>query len=388
MYASRLVPLILIVASAACHRSDGGGGGLAIVDTLTGTVVEEWPAPPLTFDVAEDPVTGRVWAVAEHPEDDIARVWELTADGSIPQYELHPGEGGPGGTGYLSYSKYRWLDSGAIALDSGRRRGTFGSSGSDERVILDLDTGERVNSISSYYWGWPIGATFDTASGIGFASTISILYSFETSSGVLAGEYCPDHWVKAPTFNAFDRKVYFISGESSISVLDPATGACGPPLYHLCNGYPVDCEITGPMISHDGTRLYVAAPSLDDPVVPWDGLPSFSIWDLTAPDLEAPSAQTEFTNGAAPHGFAISPDDSTLYVTMVRCRRIGVYDARTGEHFYDIPMHGETMGIDLSADGSRLYVTQVARDGVLSPAYSDDILRERAGPCPPLKERE
>ena len=145
MYASRLVPLILIVASAACHRSDGGGGGgLAIVDTLTGTVVEEWPAPPLTFDVAEDPVTGRVWAVAEHPEDDIARVWELTADGSIPQYELHPGEGGPGGTGYLSYSKYRWLDSGAIALDSGRRRGTFGSSGSDERVILDLDTGEWV----------------------------------------------------------------------------------------------------------------------------------------------------------------------------------------------------------------------------------------------------
>lgn len=384
-----LIPLAAFALPlAACEKEDRRAPDLALVDTQTGEIVERWPAPALTFDVAEDPLTGRVWAVAENDGDDTARVWELFPDRKELRYELHPGIDLGANGPFLGYAKYYWLDSGAIALDPSRRRGSFGSPGSDERALLDLDTGEPLLSVYSEYWGFPLGASFDTAAGIGYGTATGLFFAFATSSGDLSAQYCPQAWVKAPVFNPVDRKVYFLSSEASVSVFDPATGACGPQLPHLCGGLASRCDVTGTALSSDGSRLYVAAPSLDEDPHTEDGrLPSFSIWDLTAPDLADPTAQTEITHGAAPHGFAVSPDDSTLYVTMVRCNRIGVFDARTGEHQYDIPMDGETMGIDLSADGSLLYVSQISRNSVLSIG-DGRVLRERAGPCPPIKERE
>lgn len=392
-------PVVLILATvtvalhgAGCRRNDPAGApGLAIVDTALGEVTDHWEAPALTFDVAEDPATGRVWAVAEHTGDAVPRVWELFADAEPElRYELQPGASGPapGGTGFFGYGKISWAGAHAISFDPVRRRGSFASPGSDEMALLDLDSGEQLWSVYSYDWGWPIGMSFDLEQGIGYGSTIGILYSVITSSGQVANSgICPG-WASTPAVDHVGRRVFYIASGESLSSYDPVADACGRQLGHFCAGHALGCTISGLIVSSDGERLYVAAPSLEPPIPPWDGPPSFSIWDLTAGDLDDPDIQTEIPDGAGPHQFALSPDDSTLYVSMLRCDRIGVYDAITGEHRYDIRTDAETMGIDLSADGTRLFVTQVRSDSALSRGPYDYTLRERAGGCPPLKHRE
>lgn len=382
---------IVALLNVGCPRDRAGAPGLAVIDTSLGEVVERWDAPALTFDVAQDPVTGRVWAVAEHTSDAIPRVWELFPD-SDPElrFELRPGGSGPepAGTGYFNHAKVYWAGAHAIALDPGRRRGSFSSPGAEETSLLDIDSGDHVYSIyTGDYAAW-IGASFDPVRGIGYGTTQGILYSIVTSSGQLAeGDLCPP-WSSTPAVDPVGDRVFFISADSWISYLDPVAGTCATSLRHFCNGYSNRCTISGLTVSHDGERLYVAAPSIAGPTPPWDGPPSFSIWDLTAGALNDPDIQTEIVDGAGPHQFALSPDDSTLYVSMLRCDRIGVYDAITGEHRYDIRTDGETMGLDLSADGTRLFVAQVRSDSVLGKRTVEEVLRARAGGCPAFKHKD
>ena len=142
------------------------------------------------------------------------------------------------------------------------------------------------------------------------------------------------------------------------------------------------CDPAGLAVSGDGHRLYIATPDWLNP----HPNPSFVIKDLVA------DTQTVVVDNAFPDGFALSPDDTTLYVTGLACNRIGVYDARTGDHLYDVPMDGFTMGIDLSADGKHLYVAQTDTASYFQQSHTGEsgFIRYVTDqviyyyPCPPI----
>lgn len=237
-------------------------------------------------------------------------------------------------------------------MDPVRRRGYFSSAASYYHHLLDLDSGTLITSIGgpSYLYH---GSAFDQTSGVGYGSSNSVGYSFDTSSGLLLGETCQAY---ALAYSEAQSRLYIAESTGSITYFDPGNASCNGLVLVAYSGSewwggPAFCEIAGIAVSPDGSRLYVSCPAFS--VLPPQ--PSFVIVDLTS---GGGLAQTEVLDPAGPHGFAVSPDSSTLYVTEIRCNRIRVYDAKTGAFRYDIPMDGETLGIDLSADGSQLFVAQ------------------------------
>lgn len=356
--------VVSVLALAACS-SEPRPLPLLVIDTATADVVERWRVPDNTFDVADDDATGRVWIVAEA---DTPRVFEISSDGSgIERYRLNLVMGG-GGSGPLGLGRDYWVDYGAIAIDPVHRRGSFTSPRSNTLAILDLDTGEFVRGQVSQFL--PHGTAYDSAGDVGYGSA-QFAYSFRASDGTaLVDDLCGEFTAYALAFSDANQKLYATTGFNGICTYDPATNTPTRQAA-VCND-AYFCDHAGIAVSGDGKRLYVSNPAYQT----LGYLPSWSIWDLEL------GTQTDITDEAGPHGFAVSPDDSTLYVTETTCNRVRVFDAKTGVHRYDIPTDGETLGIDLNADGSRLYVTQVRADSELGGGRQ--LMADHVGPCPPL----
>ena len=256
--------------------------------------------------------------------------------------------------------------------------------------MLDLDTGEHIHSyyVSTYY-AWPAGTAFDTKRGIGYGNIFGNPFSFRTEDGeVLDENLCGWSGTQGLHYSAAEDRLYVVAAypfAGGLYYIDLATGDCGPPIGMDCDAENYDCDITGLATSSNGRRLYVSAPSHTQGSADEYGIPGFGIWKTGADVIEKREAQRFYFDRAGPHGFALSPDDSTLYATEIWCNRISVYHARTGEHLYDIPIDGETMGIDLSEDGSQLFVTRVGRGTVLGGGRR--YLDNASGSCPPLRRK-
>lgn len=385
MARSRIACVVLVVACGCAEKSDRQPLPLAVVETSSGRIVERWEAPALLFDVKEDPATGRVWAMAETsvhigPEgSEGARVWELFPDAPpVEHYQLPPVAGG-----LLTVSKFYWRDFGHIAIDPIARRGLFAAPGSRFVALLDLDTGNLVSGQwGGYLWH---GTTFDVEGRIGYASTNELAYAFRTSDGEYqAQELCPQMTSShAVFFSQANRKLYIMGWLHSLCIYDPVLGTATGPLQAECGGDEL-CDSVGITVSSDGRRLYVANPSFGPDSLGSRTISALVIWDLVT------GVQRVIEDPIAPHGFALSPDDSTLYVTEHICNRIRVYDAISGAFRYDIPTDGETLGIDLSADGTRLYVAQARANDRMGRGKSfwESSLEGEAPPCPPLVLKE
>jgi hypothetical protein len=143
-----LIPIVAAVSCTSGHqdRDDEDAMPLAVVDLATGAVQERWPAPALLFDVAVDPISGRVWGVTESEEriengSRAARVVELLPDGDpIDMFEL-------AGFSQLSPDFHLdvgvfiyWHDLGHLKLDAGRRRAA------GDRYCAEQRTSRRLRS--------------------------------------------------------------------------------------------------------------------------------------------------------------------------------------------------------------------------------------------------
>ena len=332
---------------------------LAIVDTNTGRITAEWEAPERLFDVAVDPVTGRVWGVADsswYIYDGMPgpMVYELYPDQPPrPIYEMGMQWLDP--STHLQINRQDFLDYGNIALDPVNRRGLFTSPTTWETVLLDLDTDRRIK----YYYGggsrihsnafWDEGLGYFTGGGYGAA--------IRSSDGEVLGVFCsldfPQH---AAAISQPRDELYIVQGYTLMCIVHLDTFATEE--WEIpCNANSWNCLAVGTATHPDGRRLYLA-------------MEDYSGADITTIGVFDAETRTwrEVLDRSRPHGFAVSPDGRRLYVTERICRRIGVYDADSLDRIADIPMEGNTLGIDLSADGQRLFVTQAA-DG--TPLGSD-----------------
>lgn len=341
----------------------------------------------MLYDVAVDGATGRVWGIAETsrkigPEgSEGAKLWELFPGASPEQrFQLEPVGGG-----LLTVTKAwgYWLDYGNLAVDPTSRRIAVSSPSSFELAVLDLDTMRHVGSVFGPDYLYR-SAAFDSLNGIGYGSSNTDGFAFRASDAAILGSTCQAY---ALAYSEANQRLYIGASTGSVIIFDPATGTCTPQiLIEYNHPYPAFCGLRGIAVSPDGSRLFLSCTGVDRPlgefVVPQ---PSFLIMDLAS---GMNLAQTEVPDPAGPHGFVVSPDSSTLYVTETHCNRVRVYDAKTGAFRHDIPTDGETLGIDLSADGSTLYVAQAHPDDPLGGGarmYGDfDALPE----CPPLVLKE
>lgn len=381
MRLKRFICLGISALSVGCDRPEKPLPVL-VIDTSSGFIVERWPAPDLVYDVAIDPVTGRVWAAAE------ARfaweIWELSRDSrpTLHQTVSIPDDG-DGIDRPIHRSMY--MDIGSLALDTVGRRGAFTSPRSEQLILLDIDSGEIVRRLLSDDWEHSVD--FDEDGGIGYATTGEVVYAFSSATGDPVGiDLCDswgttNSWTIAIDFSESTGKVYATLGnDSEVCEYDPVLGTFSIlPL--LCDEPPDSrCFYNFAIASnHAGNRLYVAD------FFGLDTVAGFSPIEFLALGTGGNLTQTSIMDGRGPHGFEISPDDSTLYVTEYTCNRIGVFDARSGEHRYDIPTDGETLGMDLSADGSRLFVTQADPDGPLGGGTAYFTETNVFDACPPLK---
>ena len=86
---------------------------------------------------------------------------------------------------------------------------------------------------------------------------------------------------------------------------------------------------------------------------------SVSLWCVTE---EAKDEVREVAVGDEPRTLAVAPDGRTVYVTAQRSQQIAVVDISRGERVAAIPLSGQPLGIVLSADGRRAFVSQFAGD--------------------------
>lgn len=372
---------LLAVWQAGCNPSESPEPKvpIAVIDTLSGQIVERWDAPKLTFDVAFDDVGNSLWAISEYEADyrseyeSAPRIWELRA-GEAPQlwHTL------PEVWQELSVYPHYWIDFGAVAVDTTARRGAFTSPRSKVLALIDLDTGALVREIVSLHQSH--GTAFDSRRGIGYESISGLPFAYRSSDGDLLGtDLCSPGFggpgltlsssgiLYAPTYN-------FDAAGDTVCRFDPDVGA-----ELLPNGFGCDggyCSTVGVIVSPDASTLFVATPKIDS-----SATPSFHVRGLTGGYYD------EVMNEAGPQGFELTPDGSTLFVSQIACERIAVYDASPPfVHLYDIALDGEALGMDLSADGSRLFVAQADPNGALGhrKSFLDGISNDRDLVCPPI----
>lgn len=363
----KLRSLLGTVFLAGCFPQGGDRAlPVAVVDTSTLEIVERWRAPHLTYDVAFDDATGRLWAASEA---ETPRVWELSAEGDpVFRHKLS--------NDFDPIWKGDSLDFGAVAVDSTARRGAFTSPRSKELALLDLDSGEFLGSLISDYL--PHGVVFDTQRGLGYSDATDP-YVFRSSDGELLGYSLCAPQAGGPSLSLSSAGFLFapsapLFADDELCIYHPDTGPVFTDDGWGCDSY---CAPAGTAVTPSGSRLFVATPMIGSP----DG-PGFHVLEV------AVGVEYFVTDVAGPHGFELSPDGSRLYVTEIACNRISVYDPRpfAPEHLFDIEMDGETMGMDLSADGSRLYVAQVDPAGALGHGkrYLDGTDGDRHTECPPI----
>lgn len=372
-------PLILLFLCSCPGRRDEPLD-LLVIDTVSGSIVERWAAPRHTFDVKVDPSTGRVWAMSEQDEPSL---WELyPMEDPRRVYMLGSTEAYPFGSTLV---EDYWFDRGAIAIDPIRRRIAFSSPRSSRTVLMDLDT-EQVVSQQATGPLWH-SISFDTTSDIAYFTGNLDLYSFRISDGAsLDDRLCfgPENadWANntmSVVVSEGGRQLFAINSETFLCRL-ALDGTSSAPTFAVIDCGVVLCSAAGMAVDDAATRLYIANTALfaSFPADPYERLPSLTFWDLVA------NTQTTVSAPAMPHGLALTPDGQTLFVSHFFCNRIGVYDALNTNHLYDIRTDGRSWGMDFSADGSRLFVTQ------FQPNESDRVGDYGPGgpkECPPFLER-
>lgn len=360
-----IICLIVLAAAAACAPES-----------------EERPLPIAVVDTSALEIVDRVSAPRNTfdvaYDDATGSVWTIS-EGRTARVSEIPLDGKPVLRHTLdlqmdSLGKGYWLDSGAIAIDTTARRAAFTSPRSSQLVLFDLDTGEPLREIVSDYLAH--STVFDPRNGVGYSSS-GLPYAFQTSDGeVLASDIC----VGGPPLVVSSSGLLYapygpLFGDSSICRYDPEVGVSSLPA-------AIGAAAKGAVLSPDGQRLYIAYPSTTQFFAEASmDLPIFQVLDMTTLDWEIVGGF------AGAHGFEISPDGTRLFVTNVACNRVSVYDSTSflPTHVMDIAMEGETMGMDLTADGTRLYVTQVERRGPLGDGEGF-LDRDDGADCPPLLE--
>jgi YVTN family beta-propeller protein len=86
--------------------------------------------------------------------------------------------------------------------------------------------------------------------------------------------------------------------------------------------------------------------------------------EIQATSTVSPTILTTIAMGAAPHGVAVSPDGSRVYVTDFTDRSVSVIDAASLQIVKSIPVGRGAVNVLLTADGSRAYVTNEFEDSL------------------------
>lgn len=76
----------------------------------------------------------------------------------------------------------------------------------------------------------------------------------------------------------------------------------------------------------------------------------------------APTAVQEVALGAAPHGLAVAPDGSVIYVTDFTARSLSIIDAKTLQMITSIAVGRGAVNVVVTADGRHAYVTNELDD--------------------------
>jgi YVTN family beta-propeller protein len=106
------------------------------------------------------------------------------------------------------------------------------------------------------------------------------------------------------------------------------------------------------ILSSDGTRLYVANPNLDQ----IDQIDTKTDILTRVIDVRRPGYPY---HGSNPNSLALNASGSTLYVTISGENAIGVIDLASGELLGRIPTAWLPSSVQVSADGTRLYVSNM-----------------------------
>lgn len=346
---------------------------LAVIDAATGRVGAEWEAPDRLFDVAVDPATGRVWGIAESSDfvyDGMPGpiVYELYADRPPREvYQLSVQSMDPNGR--WAVTKSFWMDTGSIAIDATNRRAAFTSPSTWETVLLDLDSGAPV---MRYFSGWiRHGNAFWPEGGIGYLTGGGYATAFRSSEGEMLGALCDpyDHQSSVVVSQPRDELYIILNGGLPDICIVDLTDFTWEVWPIPCNALGL-CYPKGMAVHPDGKRVYIALQEWIDGYINTIG-----VFDAEA------RTWREVLDRAEPHGFAVSPDGRFLYVSEVSCHRVGVYDTDTLERVADIPLEGDTLGIDLSSDGVNLFVAQARRGSTLG-GFLDDAYCPEWKPVP------
>jgi len=138
---------------------------------------------------------------------------------------------------------------------------------------------------------------------------------------------------------------------------------------HLVKGEVMGITKAGMIqISPDGTKAYVSRSSTSDPI--FSSVFVVNIQNMTTIKeilLPAPGV---------PHGIALTPDGSKLYVANLTLDRISIIDAVNDEFVDDIvlPTHTEPMQAAISPDGNYLYISARGTNKLLVFNTSADTL--------------
>jgi YVTN family beta-propeller protein len=106
------------------------------------------------------------------------------------------------------------------------------------------------------------------------------------------------------------------------------------------------------LLSGDGTRLYVVNPNLDEV----EQIDAATDTLTRVIDVRRPGYRY---HGANPNSLALNANGSTLYVTIAGENAIGVIDVASGKLVGRIPTAWYPSSVQVSADGTQLYVTNM-----------------------------
>jgi hypothetical protein len=354
-----LSPVLLCLCSCSGDGREMPPLDLLVVDAVSGAIIERWEAPEHTFDVKQDPASGRVFGLSESGGPSL---WEFSeTEGPRRVYELDGTDAYPFGE---DLPLDLWFDRGHIAIDPVRRRIAFTSPRSDRTVLMDIDTEDVI----AEHVTWPMwhSVAFDRETDTAYATGDLELFSFRISDGTPLDEnlcFSPgnEDWANTTTTvvaSEAGRELFAINGETFLCSR-ALSGSAATPSFSAIECGVLPCGSAGVAVNDSASRLFIAnsAAFASFPADPGERLPSVTFWDRQT------GIQTTVPAPAMPHGLALTPDESTLFVSSVFCNRVGVYDPASATHLYDIPTEGRSWGMDFAADGTRLFVTQFEQNG-------------------------
>lgn len=344
----RLLCVVFLAASCSGHREQAVPEEfpLLVIDVEAARVEERWRAPPRLFATAIDDQTGRVYGISE--SSDVYRagdpgpvLWELHPDGPPREVFQLPGLEEE----ELAVQREYWNDLGAITIDATRRRAVVSSPSSDEISLMDLESETIVAS-------FPVsrlshGTAVDTATGVGYASSLDGTFSFDLENGALLDtEICADALMPGAIAIASSGVVFVIASPHEVcrhSIPSKVEEILSIPCQHS-----PDCGFSGAAVWRNDLLAVTAAHS---------------------EAIYYPHTLSGGLSLDAPHGIEFRNGGRLRFVSKGLCQRVEIAERADPEvpfsDVWDVPIDGDALGISATSDGSRLYVAQTDPDGVL-----------------------